>query len=380
MIASFFLAVLFILTSCDNRSDTTGSELRHMLNESVTVNHPGFVLHVDSPGRGTWDFAAGYANVENAERMSTEHRLSIGSCTKVFTVSACMLLREEGMFDLDRSLRDILPELNVPQDSLITMRMLLSMNSGIPDYANDTDWVINALLENPERQFTPEELVQQALSIVGPDGIEPGGDFHYSNTNYIILGLALERLTGKTYDQVITDRILIPLGLHETTVVEEPVAFATGYVDFDEDEGPDPYPAWNPTYTWAAGCIASTSSDLGRFVQSLYNGELVSQESLEMMMDWQVVIENEFSYGLGFAELPGNDLVGHNGAVIAFASEMWIHQPSGTVITVLTNSNKVEYAHAFLVVTEAMEILGLDSRGTIPLFRDPGFGRSLSWR
>ena len=154
------------------------------------------------------------------------------------------------------------------------------------DYANDGDAILNEILDDPERVFTPEELIDYAIEITNPDEMEPGTYWHYSNTNYILLGLIVEEVTGDTYANLLRTRILDPLGLSDITIDEEPEPFARGYLDLDGDGMLDDVATWNPTPFWSAGCLIGTAKDLGRFARKLFDGQIMSDDSMQLMQSW----------------------------------------------------------------------------------------------
>ncbi len=356
---SIVLAVLLSLfvagcaSSDDDDPIPPGANIPAILNDAVSDAHPGFTLYVDSPEYGQWNFAAGKADLETGLDMEADNRLRMGSTTKTFTATLCLLLHEDGLIEFDRTLNEFLPDITVPHDSLITIENLLNMTSGILDYANDGDRILNEMLEDPERIFTSEELIDYAIELTNPDEMDPGIYWHYSNTNYILLGLIVEEVTGETYPNLLRTRILDPLGLTDITIDEEPEPFAHGYLDLDDDGTLDDITTWNPTPFWSAGCLIGTAKDLGRFARKLFDGQILSDDSMQLMQSWVSIGEGyPFAYGYGCGNHTDMDLIGHNGGTPGYAAEMWYHTPSKTVITVIANSNRTDSDHTFNVVYE----------------------------
>ncbi len=373
-IALSILLALFLVscaTSDDEDKIPPGTNIPTILNDAVTDVHPGFVLYVDSPTYGTWDLAAGMANLDTGEEMHPQNRLRMGSTTKTFTATLCLLLHEDGLLDFDSTLDEYLPDITVPHDSLITVENLLNMTSGLLDYANDGDMMITQMLEDPEHIFTPEEQIAYAIELTDPDQMQPGTWWEYSNTNYVLLGLIIEEITGNTYANMLKTRILDPFGLTDITVDTAPDEFAHGYVDIDDDGILDDLTTWNPTQFWSAGCLVGTANNLGRFARALFGGQILSSESMEIMQSWFPLGEDiPFEYGYGCGYHMDMNLMGHNGGTPGYAAEMWYHVPSGTVITVISNSNRTDGDHTFQLVYEVGQELNFSDYSMSPAMQD----------
>ncbi len=351
IILVLLLSVFGCSSSDDKDNSTPGSQIQNILNEAVTETHPGYSLYVDSPEYGTWKLAAGKADIETQEDMEPSSTLRLGSTTKTFTATLCLLLHEDGLLDFDRKLSEFLPEITVPHDSLITIENLLNMTSGILDYANDGDQIMNEILEDPTRIYTPQELVEYAIEITDPAEIHPGASWHYSNTNYVLLGLIIEEVSGSTYADLLRTSIIDHIGLDHTTVDEEPENFTHGYLDLDDDGLLDDVTSWNPTPFWSAGCLIGTAEDLGKFASALFKEEIITSGSLDLMQSWFPLGEGipfEYGYGCGFHT--DMNLIGHNGGTPGYAAEMWFHTDTGTIITVISNSNRTDGDHTFNIV------------------------------
>jgi D-alanyl-D-alanine carboxypeptidase len=157
--------------------------------------------------------------------MSRNLHFRIGSVTKTYTSTVVLQLYDEGLINLDDPIGKYLPGL-VPQEDKITIRHLLEMRSGLGDYNNSE--LAKFFEANPGRILTPEELMQFASFMIG----EPGGEFNYTNTNYILLGILIEKVTNRTFEEQVKRRILQPLGMSQTfapTDPEIPAPYAHGY-------------------------------------------------------------------------------------------------------------------------------------------------------
>jgi D-alanyl-D-alanine carboxypeptidase len=268
-----------------------------------------------------WSAAAGSQEPSSTVPANASGRFRIGSVTKTFVATVVLQLVDEGRLALDDPIARHLPGV-VPGGDGISVRQVLDHTSGLYDYAHERDWSTNRWRgEARFRTYRPQELLDVAFAT--PPYFPPGRGWHYSNTNYVVAGLLIERLTGQPYGTAIGDRILRPLQLNHTTVpgtdphLPEPHARAVVEVD---GTGAVDATAMNPSLDWAAGEMISTTSDLNRFLAALLGGELLSPAALDAMRD-TVDTGQGFRYGLGLQEfeLPcGVTVLGHGGELLGY--------------------------------------------------------------
>jgi D-alanyl-D-alanine carboxypeptidase len=230
-----------------------------------------------------------YVATAGSRRPRVDQRFRIGSVTKTFTATVVLQLVEEGKLRLDGALADYLPGV-VPRGDEVTIRHLLQHRSGLANYTDYPSW---RAPRSPSRQ--PIDILRFAGS--KPLAFKPGSQVRYSNTNYIALGLVIEKVTGRTYAEELEQRIFRPLGLEHT---ELPEMWRL----------PDLHDAGiNPNVPWAAGAIVSSVRDLSRFYSALLSGRILSNASLATMK------KTIYGAGLGvFAtELPCGRAWGHDG-------------------------------------------------------------------
>jgi D-alanyl-D-alanine carboxypeptidase len=281
-----------------------------------------------------------------------EPRFLVYSVTKTFTAALLLLLQESGDLALDDGLARWAPE--VPDADRITLRMLLNHTAGVPDYGGLASYH-RAVRETPAQAWTPERFAAETYE----KGLlfEPGGGWAYSNPGYMLLKRVVEAVTGDPYAKVIADRIVAPLGLHGTAV-------ATTLEDLAE-LAPATSPALSPGGTpvdvrhaydpgWVShGVIASTATDVARFLDALFAGRLVTEASLgEMTRTVRVPAPGrqadpsrrpyewrEPSYGLGLMvdpAAPWGPIYGHNGGGPGYSASVF-HAPDlgGATVCVL---------------------------------------------
>jgi D-alanyl-D-alanine carboxypeptidase len=206
--------------------------------------------------------------------MKTDFYSRIASVTKTFTVTGVLQLADQGKLGLDDPIGNYID--GVPQGDKITLRQLAQMRSGLENYANSTAFQ-QALVADPYRNFTPQELLGYAFA--EPMPFPPGQGYEYSNTNTVLLGLVVEKLSGQTLPDYIKDHILTPLGMNHTnfpTTNAFPEPHAQGYTEATANGTEATATDWNPAWGWAAGAMISTLDDMHIWAPALATGALLS--------------------------------------------------------------------------------------------------------
>ncbi len=261
---------------------------------------------------------------------------NIGSLTKTFVAVVVLQLADEGAIDLDAPIGPYFPER--PALAPITPRQLLQHTSGLNEY-----WPSAAVLQDSRRPWTPIEMIDvaEAAGRVG----EPGVGFHYSNTNYVVLGELITRVTSEQWDDAVRERITEPLGMRSTGVVGADAA--PGFVVVDTTLVPFDSAAVDPSLAGAAGGLQSTASDLLVFIEALADGRLLSDRSQAEMRTFipgedysQFGVEH--GYGLGFETYSTDQVtaLGHMGTGAAHGSFAGFDPETGTAVVTLMNSDK----------------------------------------
>ena len=318
--------------------------LQRQLDGVVETGTPGVVALVRS-GPQTWQGASGLGDLGAKRPARAGDRFRIGSVTKSFVATVALQLVGEDKLGLDDHLERWLPGL-VPKGERITVRQLLNHTSGLYDYTDD--------LPEPPRPFQPRELV--AIATGHRPLFAPGKRFSYSNTNYILAGLVIERVTGQPLAGQLQQRILGPLDLGDTElpVTEQTIAspFIHGYAPRDQDWQVTDGPAglldvtkMDPSWAWAAGAMVSTTPDLAHFYQALLSGELLDPEQLQAMqttVDASQQFGHGVRYGLGLTLLrPGcaTELWGHGGALAGYRTTAFSTKDANRQLVATTNLN-----------------------------------------
>ena len=312
--------------------------LLHTIVESAMAETatPGALVSVRYPGRGVWRHAAGISDIERGTPVTLDDHVRIASNTKTFVATVILQLAEEGALTLDDSLETYLP--GIPNGSTITLRQILGMRAGIFDYINDP-LIAETYVEDPVLEFSPED----ALDIIraGTPVFAPDERVEYSNSNYILLGMIAEQLTGRTIGEEVQDRILAPLGMTHTTfpvgTPEMPQPVMRGYLGEEPGDLLRDVTQSNPDVPWAAGAMISTLSDLETWTEALGTGTLLAPETQAARLAFQPVQEGPVSLGYGLGILDLNGFVGHNGGILGYSSWAMYEPESGTTIVVVTN-------------------------------------------
>ncbi|GAA4069353.1 serine hydrolase domain-containing protein [Actinomadura miaoliensis] len=267
-----------------------------MLDQAVaTKSAPGIVTELRD-GQRAWFGSAGVSDTRTGRKRQQQERFRIGSATKAFTATVVLKLVAEGRLSLDDTLDTWLPGLfdGTGYDaSKITIRQLLNQTSGIYAYTNDEEFFAKgkgeAWFEHRYETYTPQQLVKIALA--HPPTGEPGEHFRYSNTNYILAAMIVEKATGRTFEQELTRTVIRPLGLTGTSLPgtdpripgPHPVHYS---VLFSQDPQPEIYDAteMNQSVAWTAGGIISTTTDLNRFFTALLGGHILPAAQLREML------------------------------------------------------------------------------------------------
>ena len=299
----------------------------------VAAHAPGAIVVVRTPTR-TRSGVAGAAQLQPRVAMKANMHFRIASVTKTFVATVVLQLVGEGKLALDDSIERWLPGL-VPNGSAITVRELLSHTSGLFNYTDDLGWQ-NAVIANPGQEWSPRDLL--AIAFSKPPLFAPGTNWSYSNTNYIVLGLMLEAITGEPVANVLKERIFDPLALRATSfptgiAMDEP--FTHGYLSF-QGSLVDLAPILNPSWGYAAGQIVSTAADVTKFLAALLGGKLLSPA---LMTQMQAGSPSSGVYGLGIrTTFSGCGRVyGHDGSFFGWRNEAFATANGRRAAVVMVN-------------------------------------------
>ncbi|MFF4821095.1 serine hydrolase domain-containing protein [Kitasatospora sp. NPDC001309] len=332
--------------------DTAG--VQSALQATTAAGAPGAFAVISDHGDDdrTRSLTVGKADLDGTP-MNSAWRFRVGSNSKMFTAVLVMQLAQEGRIDLDKPLRDYLPAGTLPDGWAMTGRQVMEHRAGIYDHTNDlleqageeTTAAFEARIRSTV--YTPAQMV--AMSVKHGQQYTPGSRYSYSNTDFVLMGMAVENLTGRPYADVLRERIIEPLGLTQTSFVvpDQRIegAHVTGYLTNDDRTKPLlDSTEQNGSWVWAAGAVISTASDLDRFLGALMagdNGGLVSDDSLRQMEAAIPTPTAKISYGLGLRRisLTCGDVYGHGGIVQGFQTQSFATPDGKRSVVVFANAS-----------------------------------------
>lgn len=305
--------------------------------------------------------AAGWADAELREPMTPESRMLAASIGKTFVAATMVSVAQERDIDLDDPVSTWLGRNSwfrrLPNHQSLTVRQLLNQTSGLPNhvYLPAFAEAVSQRWSEPGNPFTPETFVGFVLDA---EALFPAGEqWAYTDTGYILIGLAIEAITGRTYYQEVNDRFLEPLGLTATSASNKRwlAGLAAGYVAVDNPFG---FPAkttdkngvmvWNPALEWTGGGLISTSRDLAQWGAALFGGQGVPDEILNTMLQSVPIGEDMPGtyYGLGVAisrSGPLSPVFGHGGWIPGYSSSLRHYAESGITIAFQVNSDQISH-------------------------------------
>lgn len=312
------------------------------LEEKAEEGLPGISMLIKTP-QGFYAGSAGVADIPNDIPLETCHLHRIGSVTKQFTAAMIMLLYQDGLLDLDDKMSEYLSDRllkDIANREMVTIRQLLTHSSGIPDVYDIDFWL--EYYDDPTRVRRVEDELDYIRNVEAD--FSPGTHWHYSNSNYILLQLILEAVSGKGYEEFLSERILNPLGLESTTFSSQgkiPSSIVRGYTDEFEDG----YLRDVTNYTFGiangTGGVFSNLYDLYKFHEAFTIPDvLFSEDILNRMMApkelpffdeeaWDFGVENKVKkvngIGMGWLEIE-TDIgmaYGHNGGLMGRKARAW---------------------------------------------------------
>ena len=322
---------------------------------------PGASVTITWPDGRTWTGVTGMADVRTGRKVAPDTAFAIASMSKTFTSALVLSLIDEGKLSLDTKVATLLPAVRlgtpgVPIPAGVTVRMLLDHTSGLADYFFGKG-IDAALTAQRGATWTAE----RALSYVGKPLGKPGRSWHYSNTNYLLLGLLAEEVAGKPFATQVRDRFLDPLKLDGAFIqVAEPPSgpLAQGYYYTSPSLSALPKAMADArrtvvpftsvvTAAGSAGDVAATSADLAAWARALYGGSVLKPATLaEAIADAKKTAKFHpyVPYGLGVqvTKIGDRRAYGHSGRFIGVRGELRYLPDEGLAIAIVANQNGVD--------------------------------------
>ena len=275
----------------------------------------------------------GLANVELGAPATGTTVYEVLSVGKQFAAAAALMLVRDGRLDLDRPASTYLPDLPAAWNA-ITVRQLLACTAGLPDYTNAPGWAQSVRLDR-----TPADFIEPVKHL--PLMFPPGTQWKYSNTDYYIIGMLIERLGGKPFKDFVSERLFQPLGMTATRLNDAHAIVPGRAAGYNWHDG-QLYnaEAVSPTQMWAAGGEISSAADLAKWMVALDTGATLGRQLLEeMWQPTQLPNGQTAAYGLG-TELDsdhGHRSVGHQGGGLAFNASVLLYPGDHVGVVVVGN-------------------------------------------
>jgi D-alanyl-D-alanine carboxypeptidase len=320
-------------------ADALQSQLDTTLHDARTsTGAPAATAAIMRCGHLVWSGADGTLDTSSGRPATTAARFAIASSTKPFTATLILGLVQRKKLSLKTHLSRFYPHL--PKAKKITVRMLLDHTSGLVDYFTDAH-INQVIAKHPDHHWTRSEVVKAVKRTI----FKPGTKYSYSNSNYVVLGGILEKVTHKSVESLFRARIGDPLGLSGSTFSYHPEQsdlFAHPYLrsgsGLQDQFAPGigvPSDFWGPV--WTDGGLASTAEDLARFGDGLFEGRLLNASTLKTMTKL-----DRFGGGLGLFHIKyaGHSWFGHNGRYAGYESEIWTDRARRVTFAVTTDVNQ----------------------------------------
>ncbi|MFC2158282.1 serine hydrolase domain-containing protein [Acidobacteriota bacterium] len=317
---------------------------------------PGATLGIVLKDGTELAFASGWSDVEKKIPMIPAGRMFAGSAGKTFVAAVAMQLVQEGKLDLDKKVSEYLGQESwfsrLPNHKDLTIRMIMTHTGGLPRYVFKENFT-KRLNESPDKVWEPEELL--AFVFDDPPAHSAGQGWSYSDTDYIVLGIILEKITGTDFYSELERRILKPFALEHTSPsnTRKLKGLVTGYTGDRTPPfnlpGKVPvdgiYPV-NPQFEWCGGGLITTSLDMARWSKILYEGKAFSKDQLDEMlqpMDFRSGQPGDQGYGLGVMvfKRPFGLIYGHGGMFPGYETQMSYFPKWGVAVTIQVNADSL---------------------------------------
>lgn len=301
--------------------------------------HPGYGFLIARDGRIVFEHYSGLANVENKVGVGPHTKFAIGSVSKQFVAAAMARMQEEGKLNLSDSLSKYLPDF--PRGDVITLRQLLTHTSGIREYTTGPEFH-NRCINAPD----PGEVYKFILA--APLGDRPGRRFSYSNSNYYLAGMILEKVTGESLRELLSRLFFVPLGMKDTELAQGGAVIENYATAYHMKHGrPERANLWNMDWAAGAGGIVSTPRDLFLWNEALWGGKVLRPETLNEILQPEV---SEFSSagsgdegyacGWGVVKVFGQTWIGHGGYLPPYRASLYRIPDLQITVVALTNAGE----------------------------------------
>ncbi len=369
-----FSIMVFLLSICclftkPVISDDLQEKLDDLKNE---LKVPGINMAIAMPGGRVLKYSTGWADVERKVKMVPATRIFSGSIGKTRVSAIMLIMVKEGKIGLDDNIEKYLREYKwfkqLPNGKDITVRMLMNHTSGIPEHIM-VDSFNKIIIKTPDKTWTPSELISFVLN--KKPLFQAGKGWSYADTNYIVAGLIINRISGKKYNSILKEKLIKPLGFSKTTPSESRNIrdLAQGYTgkepfNFPEKVVVNGRYVVNPQFEWTGGGIITNASDLAKWGRVLYSGKLLGRKYMKQILkpvSMETGRKADTGYGLGVEvwDSPYGKVYGHTGTFPGYQSLLKYYNDWGFSIAIQLNEDRTR--------NSALKGLSRISDGFIPL-------------
>lgn len=340
-----------------------------LVKNAIERGIPGMQVMVKNAD-GWYVANGGYSKIETRMPMNDNMVVWLYSITKTYTATLTLKLKERGLIDLDKPISTYLGERianRMDKSDRVTVRQLLNQSSGYPEIVKDPAFMMNQL-NNPKQVLSTEEMISYAYK--KPTVHDPGKWFFYSNTNYGLLTLILERASGKSFSKLLKDEILAPLNLQQTysSLTDEELVslgFPNYYFERYNNGQLENITSWHNNIAqslYGMGGVAGNGADVIKFFESLFRGQIVSNSSLQEMTTWirgEGSDENDYGLGLEYygkfnSQVP-TETYGHEGDNIGGTTQFLYVPINDTYVFIQLNVGKQLWGEYFMRVIDAKQ-------------------------
>jgi CubicO group peptidase (beta-lactamase class C family) len=300
----------------------------------------GIAVLVAIDGKVISKKAFGYANIEKNELIDVDTKFRIGSITKQFIGAAILKLQEESKLSVTDKLSKYVADF--PRGEEVTIHHLLTHTSGIHSFTDRPDFI--SRVTSP---ITEEELINNIKA--DPYDFSPGEQFRYNNSGYFLLGHIIRKVTGETYGEYLKEKFFAPLGMTNTGVYETSLKLQKEAIGYTKENGAyKPALDWNMTWAGGAGALYSTTEDLFAWSEALFNGKVLSPESMKALFapvrlnNGEYPPQGKYGYGWFISEYRGLEAIGHGGGLSGFSTRLQRFTKDNVTIVMLTNLTPTE--------------------------------------
>jgi len=329
----FFLLFILLTISSLNSIGQKTSDLESKLdgylksaNNAYRFNGVALVLHKDEV---ILNKGYGFSNMTTQTLNTPDTRFPLLSITKTFTSTIILKLQDENKLSVNDNLTKYFPD--YPNGTKITIHHLLTHSSGIHNYTDDVGTEDSAIVNHP---VLKERVVSQFRD--KPLDFPPGKYYSYNNSGFFLLGLIIEKVTGKPYETIVKEYILDPLGMTQSgfDFINLPAAIKAEGYEFWNKEKAIPYNHYDSTYAYAAGSIYSTTNDMLKWAKAVSTKQILTTKTWELA--FKTKIQN-YGYGWQTGQFFGKKYVRHSGGYPGYMSE-FIYYPDENLLIVLLNN------------------------------------------